>query len=122
MPAQVGGFSWLSNTDVYWRTQTYLKAGSKVTVNAKVYGKNLGNSLYGQSDVSTWFMVGHKHVSIADDNTKQVLVYDNDKLVHAGCPPRWAGTPAFRVTTASRSTCAPTPARTWWWTARRTST
>jgi lipoprotein-anchoring transpeptidase ErfK/SrfK len=81
VPAQVGGFSWLSNTDVYWRTQNYLKAGSKVTINAKVYGKDLGNSLYGQSDVSTWFMVGHKHVSIADDNTKQVLVYDNDKLV-----------------------------------------
>jgi lipoprotein-anchoring transpeptidase ErfK/SrfK len=81
VPAQVGGFSWLSNKDLYWRTQTYLKAGSKVTVNAKVYGKNLGNSLYGQADVSTWFMVGHKHVSIADDNTKQVLVYDNDKLV-----------------------------------------
>ncbi|HEX4726952.1 MAG TPA: Ig-like domain-containing protein [Jatrophihabitans sp.] len=81
VPAQVGGFSWLSNTDLYWRTQTYLKAGSKVTVNAKVYGKNLGNSLYGQGDVSTYFMVGHKHVSIADDNTKQVLVYDDDKLV-----------------------------------------
>jgi lipoprotein-anchoring transpeptidase ErfK/SrfK len=81
VPAQVGGFSWLSNRDVYWRTQTYMKAGTKVTVHAKVYGKNLGNSLYGQGDVSTWFVVGHKHVSIADDNTKQVLVYDNDKLV-----------------------------------------
>jgi lipoprotein-anchoring transpeptidase ErfK/SrfK len=81
VPAQVGGFSWLSNTDVYWRTETYLKAGTKVSINAKVYGKNLGNSLYGQSDVSTWFKVGDKHVSIADDNTKQVLVYSNDKLV-----------------------------------------
>jgi lipoprotein-anchoring transpeptidase ErfK/SrfK len=81
VPAQVGGFSWLSNTDVYWRTQTYLKAGSKVTINANVYGKDLGNSLYGQSDVSTYFVVGHKHISIADDNTKQVLVYSDDKLV-----------------------------------------
>ncbi|MEO9240076.1 MAG: Ig-like domain-containing protein [Jatrophihabitantaceae bacterium] len=81
VPAQVGGFSWLSNTDVYWRTQTYLKAGTKVTIKASIYGKNLGNSLYGQSDASTWFKVGDKHVSIADDNTKQVLVYSNDKLV-----------------------------------------
>ncbi|HJQ03512.1 MAG TPA: Ig-like domain-containing protein [Jatrophihabitans sp.] len=81
VPAQVGGFSWLSNTDVYWRTQTYLKAGSKVIINANVYGKDLGNSLYGQSDVSTYFVVGHKHISIADDNTKQVLVYSDDKLV-----------------------------------------
>jgi lipoprotein-anchoring transpeptidase ErfK/SrfK len=81
VPAQVGGFSWLSNTDVYWRTQTYLKAGTKVSVKAAVYGKNLGNSLYGQSDASTNFVVGHKHISIADDNTKQVLVYSDDKLV-----------------------------------------
>ena len=81
VPAQVGGFSWLSNTDVYWRTETYLKAGTKVSITAKVYGKDLGNSLYGQSDVSTWFKVGDKHVSIADDNTKQVMVYNNDKLV-----------------------------------------
>ena len=45
------------------------------------YGKNLGNALYGQADVSTWFRVGAKHVSIADDNTKMVKVYSNDKLV-----------------------------------------
>src|SRR6185437_6175023 len=80
VPAQVGGFSWLSNRDVYWRTQTYLKAGTKVSIKAQVYGKNLGNSLYGQSDVSTNFVVGHKHVS-TDDNTKMVLVYSDDKLV-----------------------------------------
>lgn len=81
VPAQVGGFSWLSATDVYWRTESYLKSGTKVTINANVYGADLGNSLYGQSDVSTWFKVGDKHVSIADDNTKLVKVYDNDKLV-----------------------------------------
>ncbi len=81
VPAQVGGFSWLSDTDVYWRTASYLKSGTKVSVVAKVYGKNLGNSLYGQADASTWFKVGAKHISIADDNTKEVSVYSNDKLV-----------------------------------------
>ncbi|MGI8664775.1 MAG: L,D-transpeptidase [Jatrophihabitans sp.] len=81
VPAQVGGFSWLSNTDVYWRTQTYMKSGTKVTIKASVYGKNLGNALYGQADATTWFKVGDKHVSIADDNTKLVRVYSNDKLV-----------------------------------------
>jgi len=81
VPAQVGGFSWLSDTDVYWRTENYLKTGTKVSIAAKVYGKNLGNSLYGQSDVSTWFKVGDKHISIADDNTKLIKVYDNDKLI-----------------------------------------
>ena len=37
------------------------------------------------------------------------------------CRPRWAGTPASTVT-PGRSTCAPTPGRTWWSAARPTST
>ena len=81
VPAQVGGFSWLSNTDVYWRTQKYLKPGTKVSINANVYGKDLGNGLYGQADASTSFKVGDSHISIADDNTKIVKVYTNGKLV-----------------------------------------
>jgi lipoprotein-anchoring transpeptidase ErfK/SrfK len=81
VPAQLGGFSWLSDHDVYWRTASYLKPGTKVTVAADVYGKNLGNNLYGQADSSTWFKVGDSHVSIADDKTKLVKVYTNGKLV-----------------------------------------
>ena len=81
VPAQLGGFSWLSDTDVYWRTASYMKPGTKVTINANVYGKNLGNNLYGQADSSTWFKVGDSHVSIADDHTKLVRVYTNGTLV-----------------------------------------
>jgi len=81
VPAQVGGFNWLSDRDVYWRTKNYLKTGTKVTITAKAYGKNFGNALYGQADTSTWFKVGAKHVSIADDNSKVISVYENDKLI-----------------------------------------
>lgn len=81
VPAQTGGFSWLSNTDVYWRTQNYMKPGTKVSIAANVYGKNLGNGLYGQADVTAAFKVGDSHISIADDNTKMVNVYTNGKLV-----------------------------------------
>lgn len=80
-PAQVGGFNWLDDQNVYWRSQVYLKAGSKVTITAHAYGKNFGGNLYGQADASTWFKVGAKHVSIADDNTKEIKVYENDKLI-----------------------------------------
>jgi lipoprotein-anchoring transpeptidase ErfK/SrfK len=81
VPAQAGAFSWLSNTDVYWRTKAYLKSGTKVTITAKAYGTNFGGGLYGQADTTTWFKVGAKHVSIADDNTKMIKVYENDKLI-----------------------------------------
>jgi lipoprotein-anchoring transpeptidase ErfK/SrfK len=81
VPAQIGGFNWLSDTDVYWRTKSYLKAGTKVSISAKAYGRNFGHALYGQADASTWFKVGAKHVSIADDNSKVISVYENDKLI-----------------------------------------
>jgi lipoprotein-anchoring transpeptidase ErfK/SrfK len=81
VPAQVGAFSWLDDANVYWRTKYYLKPGTKVTITAKAYGKDFGGSLYGQADVSTWFRVGAKHVSIADDRTKMIKVYSNDKLI-----------------------------------------
>lgn len=80
-PAQVGGFNWMSDQDLYWRTKDYLVPGTKVTISTNVYGKNLGDNLYGQADSSTWFKVGPKHVSIADDNTKLIQVYENDKLI-----------------------------------------
>ncbi|MEO6503741.1 MAG: Ig-like domain-containing protein [Jatrophihabitantaceae bacterium] len=80
-PAQVGGFSWLDDANVYWRTKNYLKPGTKVTITAKTYGKHFGKSLYGQGDVSTWFRVGDKHISIVDDRTKILQVYSNDRLI-----------------------------------------
>jgi lipoprotein-anchoring transpeptidase ErfK/SrfK len=83
VPHQVGSFSWLDDANVYWRTKNYLIPGTKVSITAKVYGKNFGGtgSLYGQADASTWFRVGAKHVSIADDHTKMIKVYSNDKLI-----------------------------------------
>jgi lipoprotein-anchoring transpeptidase ErfK/SrfK len=80
-PAQVGAFNWFNNQDVYWRTKTYLKPGTKVTITAKAYGRDFGTGLYGQDDATTWFRVGAKHISIADDSTKLISVYSNDKLV-----------------------------------------
>jgi len=81
VPAQVGAFNWLGDKDVYWRTKNYLRSGTKVTIAARVYGKNFGGNLYGQADASTWFKVGPKQVSIADDDTKMISVYQNDKLI-----------------------------------------
>jgi len=81
VPAQLGAFSWLDDSNVYWRTKNYLKPGTRVTITAKVYGKDFGGSLYGQADVSTWFRVGAKHVSIADNRDKMIKVYANDKLI-----------------------------------------
>ncbi len=80
-PAVKGAWYWLDDQNVHWRPQAYYKPGTKVTVAAKVYGVNVGNGLYGQSDASTSFTIGASHISIADDNTKMVVVRDNGKVV-----------------------------------------
>jgi lipoprotein-anchoring transpeptidase ErfK/SrfK len=52
-----------------------------VTAAANVYGIPLGNGLYGQEDSRVTFRIGDAHISIADDETKQISVYNNGVLV-----------------------------------------
>ena len=50
-------------------------------MNANIYGKQLGNGLYGQQDDTVSFKIGDSHVSVADDNTKMVTVYENGQVI-----------------------------------------
>jgi lipoprotein-anchoring transpeptidase ErfK/SrfK len=71
-PAVIGSWYWLDDTDVAYRPQNYWPSGTKVTIEANVYGVDVGNGLYGQSDESTTFTVGRKQLTVADDNSPQV--------------------------------------------------
>ena len=51
-----------------------------MTAKADVFGKTVGGGLYGEENTSASFTVGDAHVSIADDDTKQVQVFDNGQL------------------------------------------
>ena len=76
-----GAWYWTDAHTAHWRPQTYYAPGTQVSVAAKVYGQNLGDGLYGQSDVSTHFVIGAKHYSVANAKTHKVQVYFADKLV-----------------------------------------
>jgi lipoprotein-anchoring transpeptidase ErfK/SrfK len=80
-PPVAGSWFWLDDQTAHWRPQHYYAPGTTVGVHAKVYGVELGDGLYGQEDTNVSFTIGDAHVSIADDNTKQVSVYDNGQLV-----------------------------------------
>lgn len=80
-PAVAGAWYWTDSQTAHWRPEKYYAPGTKVTVTAKVYGQNLGQGLYGQSDVSSHFVIGSKRYSVANAKTHQVKVYFNDKLV-----------------------------------------
>jgi len=74
-PGVVGGWYWMDSHEVHWRPQQYWTPGTKVTVKAAVYGKDLGGGLYGQEDESATFTIGHSHIAIADHDTKMMKVY-----------------------------------------------
>jgi lipoprotein-anchoring transpeptidase ErfK/SrfK len=76
-----GSWTWLDDTHAHWRPQRYYVPGTRVTVDARIYGVQLGKADYGASDERTSFVIGAEHVSVADDVTHQVKVYFNGRLV-----------------------------------------
>jgi lipoprotein-anchoring transpeptidase ErfK/SrfK len=80
-PHVQGSWYWLDDQTAHWRPEKYYTPGTSVTVSANIYGAPLGDGLYGQEDEHVSFKIGDAHVSIADDNTKQVSVYENGNLV-----------------------------------------
>lgn len=79
-PAVVGVWDWVDDQDVHFRPQKFWKPGTHVTIQAKMYGVQVGPGMYGQSDVSTSFTIGRSQLSVADDHTHMVSVYINGKL------------------------------------------
>lgn len=80
-PAQQGSWYWMDDQDVHWRPRVYYQPGTKVTVAANVYGKQVSPGLWGQADQSVSFRIGASHISVADDKTKIVTVYQNGKII-----------------------------------------
>ncbi len=80
-PPVAGSWNWIDDQTAHWRPEKYYAPGTSVTVAANLYGTPLGDGLYGEEDEHVSFKIGDSHVSIADDNTKLVSVFDNGNLV-----------------------------------------
>ncbi|PRX49378.1 peptidoglycan transpeptidase precursor (ErfK-YbiS-YhnG family) [Prauserella shujinwangii] len=80
-PDTKGAFHWFSDQQVIWRPKEYWRSGTKVTVEAEIYGKHFGQGTYGQQDEALDFTVGEKLIAIADGQSHQMKVLVNDKVV-----------------------------------------
>lgn len=80
-PKVDGSWYWVDDQNAHWRPEHYYASGTTVSAEAKIYGIALGNGLFGQDDTKVSFRIGDAHVSIADDATHQVSVFNNGALV-----------------------------------------
>jgi lipoprotein-anchoring transpeptidase ErfK/SrfK len=80
-PPVEGAWHWFDNREAHWRPKTYWPAYTKVKVEAKVYGVNLGGGLYGQQDMSASFKIGPSHILKADAKTHHMKIYVDGKQV-----------------------------------------
>jgi lipoprotein-anchoring transpeptidase ErfK/SrfK len=79
-PAVMGGWHWLTSQVVHFRPATFWPSGTKVTVVADLDGFSVGSGVWGLGNWTSSFSVGAKHVSIINNLTHTMQVYNNDKL------------------------------------------
>ncbi len=81
VPAVAGSWFWRDDRTVHYRAKDYWKAGTRITVTAKIYGVNLGGGAYGETDRSMTVTIGPSKIAKVDDATKQMQVFFDGKKV-----------------------------------------
>jgi lipoprotein-anchoring transpeptidase ErfK/SrfK len=81
-PEQIGTWSWVSPTEVHYRTKTFWKAGSKVSYKVNLQGVPIGDGWYGRSDLSVDVNFARSFVMTVSNRTKRMTVTQNGKVIN----------------------------------------
>ena len=95
VPAQVGSWHWLSDSEVHWRPRTYWQSGTRVSVDLGLNGVNAGNGIYGQLDRHIHFSIGKAVVIRANVTTDKMQVLIDGRV--ARTVPVTGGKPDFET-------------------------
>jgi lipoprotein-anchoring transpeptidase ErfK/SrfK len=77
-PPTEGSWAWLPDeaggSRVHWRTREYYQPGTKVHVDARLYGVTFGQDAYGATDSTLDFNIGRRQVVKADAASHRIQV------------------------------------------------
>ncbi|KGI81731.1 hypothetical protein IL38_09905 [Actinopolyspora erythraea] len=79
-PAVRGEFYWFDDREVHWRPEEYWEPGTEIDINVNVYGRDLGNGVYGKSDRSATVHIGDEVILRADAASHQMEVAVNGEV------------------------------------------
>ncbi|AKK09535.1 L,D-transpeptidase [Corynebacterium testudinoris] len=82
-PKVDGQFFWLNNQEVRWRPEQYWTPGTSVAVKADIYGQELGDGVYGDSNNAAKFTIGDEVMTVVDDATKTMTVTKNGEVLRS---------------------------------------
>src|SRR3978361_2035233 len=74
-----GVWSWMNKSEVHFRPSQYWPPNTPITLDANLYGVDMGGGVWGEKNRSVSFDVGAKHVSVADAAAHTLTVYDGDQ-------------------------------------------
>jgi lipoprotein-anchoring transpeptidase ErfK/SrfK len=84
-PPVEGSWAWLPDeaqgARVHWRTREYYPAGTKVSVEAKLYGLAFGDGAYGKQDFSLSFDIGRRQVVKAEVSSHRIQVVRDEGVI-----------------------------------------
>src|SRR5215217_5458784 len=84
-PPVEGSWAWLPDevggSRVHYRTKEYYLAGTKVNVDAKLYGLKFGDGAYGAEDISLNFAIGRRQVVKAAAPSHRIQVETDEGII-----------------------------------------
>jgi lipoprotein-anchoring transpeptidase ErfK/SrfK len=84
-PPVEGSWAWLPDeaqgARAHWRTREYYPAGTRVNVDAKLYGLGFGDGAYGAQDISLHFQVGRRQVVKAEVSSHRIQVVRDEGVI-----------------------------------------